>query len=317
LESLGKALTGTVLRRTKEDVLKRKLPTKIGGLAGSGEGMISVALPEDIERALAGVEEGTVSQERLRHALAVAKVPATWEVAQRVIDGGDKVVLFSTYTDVLHALAELCEEAKVLYVYITGETGSIDKSVAVKLFQGDDLKPEEEKWAKKNLGQWFLNLLRRVPVDQWDTKDVEIAKRKFGKAPEKWPHEIQVVLAQMVAASEGVTLTRADTLLFNDLDYMPTRHEQAEDRIYRKTKPGQPKHPAVFIGYMIADDPNGLDHKVLDNLQSKRKSMLHVYEGIGKDARSADKRTREAFIEALRQNPSPRHRPVANPTMGM
>ena len=303
LTKLGKDLSGFVLRRTKEEVLSKDLPKKIGGLAGGGEGFIKVNLPEEFSAALEQMAEDDTPRERLRHALAVAKVPATWEVAERVIDAGDKVVLFSTYTDVLHSFMELCDEAKVLYIVISGEVSTLGKSAMVKLFQGEPLETktgqDEEKWAKKNLGQWFLNLVRYVPTTDWSKADLEEARKRFGANEAKWPHEIQVVLAQMVAASEGVTLTRADTLLFNDFDYMPSRHEQAEDRIYRLSKSGKLPHPAVFIGYMYADDPTSIDKAIITGLFAKRSEILDVYDATDMNVGPAFKRVRDKFMKEL------------------
>lgn len=312
LRKLGKDLVGYVLRRTKEEVLKKDLPTKYGGIAQMPRGFIKYSLPADFAAALKEANEEGKSREAIRHALAVAKVPGTWEVAQRVIDAGDKVVLFSTYTDVLQAFAEFCNDAKVLYIVISGAISTIGKSAMVKLFQGEVLSTkegqDEEKWAKKNLGQWFLNLVRHVPVSEWKPEDVAEATKRFGKDERKWPHDIQVVLGQMVAASEGVTLTKADTLLFNDLDYMPSRHEQAEDRIYRLSKPDiPPPHGAVFIGYVYANDPAKLDQNILIGLQAKRAEIQTVYSNTSKEPDSEYAKLRKKFIEELKgkkRNPS-------------
>jgi len=321
--ALGRAMSGYVLRRTKEEVLKSDLPRKFGGIA-TGEGFLHAELPEGFGERLEemseggaigadGTVEGKAGFERLRHALAVAKVPATWEVAQRVIDAGDKVVLFSTYTDVLMAFAEICEDQGLLYIVISGAISTVGKSAMVKLFQEEPLSStkgnDELGWAEKNLGRWWLDLVQRVPEDEIKPKErAEIVKR-FGSNPDKWPHTIQVVLAQMVAASEGVTLTRADTLLFNDMDWMPSRHEQAEDRIYRLSKGGKLFHPTVYIGYLISNDPLGIDDTVLTGLQAKRADIQRVYRAIDKDARGKyGKMIKEQLkalsdASALRKNP--------------
>ena len=301
LLKLGKGLTGLVLRRTKEEVLSAFLPRKVGGLADPLETVIHVELPSEFRKAMEEAREEKVPFERLRHALAVAKVPATWEVAQRVIDAGDRIVLFSTYTDVMHSFVELCDAAKVLYVTISGQVDSIGKSAAVKLFQEEPLTDKEEKWVANNLGQWFLNLVRHVSTSEWKREDLAECVARFGKDERKWPHKIQVVVAQMVAASEGVTLTKADTLLFNDLDHMPSRHEQAEDRIYRLSKSGKLPHSAVFIGYLLADDPTGIDAKIFATLHAKRREIQDIYGSIGKDAAGSDKRLRDKFMGDLKR----------------
>lgn len=297
LLQLGRDVTGFVLRRTKEEVLSKDLPKKYGGFTGN-EGFIDVTLPREFKQSLKDAVDAEVPFERRRHMLAVAKVPATWEVAERVIDAGDKIVLFSTYTDVLHALAELCDEKRVLYVVISGQVSTLGKSAVVKLFQGEPLSTKKEanelKWAKKNLGQWFLNLVYYVPTTDtaWTQKDLDECAKRFGRDESKWPHKIQVVLAQMVAASEGVTLTQADTMLFNDFDHMPSRHSQAEDRIYRLSR-GGPPYPVVYIGYLFAEDPTNIDKGVLRGLRSKQAEIDDVYGEIGVDADGASRKIRD------------------------
>jgi hypothetical protein len=298
LLALGRDVTGFVLRRTKEEVLSKDLPKKYGGFMGN-EGFIDVNLPPAFRKELFSAALRKVPYERLRHMLAVAKVPSTWEVAERVIDAGDKIVLFSTYTDVLQSFVELCEEKRVLYVVISGQVSTLGKSAVVKLFQGEPLSSKKDanevKWAKKNLGQWFLNLVHYVPTSDkaaWSAKDLEECRKRFGSDEAKWPHKIQVVLAQMVAASEGVTLTQADTMLFNDLDHMPSRHSQAEDRIYRLSR-GGPPYPVVYIGYLLSNDPVGIDGGTLKGLRTKQSEINDVYGEIGFDGDAASHRISE------------------------
>jgi hypothetical protein len=297
LLALGQALTGFVLRRTKEEVLSRDLPKKVGGIAQAPAGFIEATLPREVLADIAETVEEGGNREKVRHALAVAKAPTTWEIAENMIDAGDKVVLFTTYTDVLHGFAELCQHKKVLYIVISGEVSTVGKSAQVNLFQGEPLSDQEEKWAKNNLGQWWLNLVRYVPTDEWNKADLAEARKRFGKDEAEWPHKIQVVLAQMVAASEGVTLTQADTLLFNDLDYMPSRHQQAEDRIYRLSKGGKLPHNSVYIGYVYANDPMGIDQNILLNLKSKMADINDVYRGTGKDTEGAAEKTRSTYLK--------------------
>jgi SNF2 family DNA or RNA helicase len=45
--------------------------------------------------------------------------------------------------------------------------------------------------------------------------------------------EIDVLVATTIAAKEGITLTRADTTLFIEREWVPAWEEQAEDRVYR------------------------------------------------------------------------------------
>lgn len=70
------------------------------------------------------------------------------------------------------------------------------------------------------------------------------AKELFQNDPKR-----RVLVASTLAAGIGLTLTAADTVVFADLLWSPSDHEQATDRVHRIT---QEKH--VFIYYMLFKD---------------------------------------------------------------
>ena len=57
-----------------------------------------------------------------------------------------------------------------------------------------------------------------------------------------------VFVGQIKAAGVGLTLTKAEIVIMNSLDWVPGTHEQAEDRAYRI---GQKE--TVNIYYMLMD----------------------------------------------------------------
>jgi len=70
-----------------------------------------------------------------------------------------------------------------------------------------------------------------------------------------------VFVGQIKAAGVGLTLTEAEVVIMNSLDWVPGNHEQAEDRAYRI---GQNK--TVNIYYMlIADTIDDLMWRILNN----------------------------------------------------
>lgn len=73
-----------------------------------------------------------------------------------------------------------------------------------------------------------------------------------------------VFVGQIKAAGVGLTLTAAEIVIMNSLDWVPGNHEQAEDRAYRI---GQNK--TVNIYYMLIDDT--IDTLVWDILNEKKK----------------------------------------------
>jgi SWI/SNF-related matrix-associated actin-dependent regulator 1 of chromatin subfamily A len=60
--------------------------------------------------------------------------------------------------------------------------------------------------------------------------------------------EVRVFLANIVAGGVGLNLTAATQVVFNDLDWVPANHWQAEDRAYRL---GQTR--TVNVSYMVAE----------------------------------------------------------------
>lgn len=81
--------------------------------------------------------------------------------------------------------------------------------------------------------------------------------------------KIKVFCGNIVAAGVGLTLTAADVVIFNDLDFVPANHAQAEDRAHRI---GQEKE--VHIIYNLVDDT--IDQYVYDILQRKKAVIEQV-----------------------------------------
>ena len=73
-----------------------------------------------------------------------------------------------------------------------------------------------------------------------------------------------VFIGQIKAAGVGITLTAAEIVIMNSLDWVPGNHEQAEDRAYRI---GQNK--TVNIYYMLIDET--IDTLVWEILTEKKK----------------------------------------------
>jgi SWI/SNF-related matrix-associated actin-dependent regulator 1 of chromatin subfamily A len=74
----------------------------------------------------------------------------------------------------------------------------------------------------------------------------------------------KVFVGQIKAAGVGLTLTKAEIVIMNSLDWVPGNHEQSEDRAYRI---GQ--NETVNIYYMLMDDT--IDTLVWDILNEKKK----------------------------------------------
>ncbi len=83
---------------------------------------------------------------------------------------------------------------------------------------------------------------------------------------------IRVFLANIIAGGIGTNLTAATQVVFNDLDWVPANHWQAEDRAYRI---GQTR--TVNVTYMVAADT--IDDFVQSVLEKKAALVSAVVDG--------------------------------------
>jgi SWI/SNF-related matrix-associated actin-dependent regulator of chromatin subfamily A-like protein 1 len=83
---------------------------------------------------------------------------------------------------------------------------------------------------------------------------------------------IRVFVANIIAGGVGLNLTAASQVVFNDLDWVPANHWQAEDRAYRI---GQTR--TVNVTYMIAG--RTLDDFVQSVLETKAALVTAVVDG--------------------------------------
>ena len=83
---------------------------------------------------------------------------------------------------------------------------------------------------------------------------------------------VQILAAQITAGGVGLNLTAARQVVFNDLDWVPVNHWQAEDRAYRI---GQQQ--AVNVTYMVGS--NTIDEFVKTVLETKSALIDQLVEG--------------------------------------
>ena len=84
---------------------------------------------------------------------------------------------------------------------------------------------------------------------------------------------VMVFIGQTAAAGEGLTLTSASYVVFNDLSLVPAMHSQAEDRCYRI---GQDKRVTVY--YHVAN--RKLDYVLWNMLESKMATISNFESGL-------------------------------------
>jgi SWI/SNF-related matrix-associated actin-dependent regulator 1 of chromatin subfamily A len=91
---------------------------------------------------------------------------------------------------------------------------------------------------------------------------------------DRFQHEadVRVFVANIIAGGTGLNLTAATQVVFNDLDWVPTNHWQAEDRAYRI---GQTR--TVNVTYFIARDT--IDDFVQTVLETKAALVNAIVDG--------------------------------------
>jgi len=153
---------------------------------------------------------------KVRTALHKAKFKAVAERLKDVIATGEKVVLFTCFTDGIERHKKILGDQAVT---ITGSDTSTKRMKAVDSFQTDPT--------------------------------------------------VRVALCNIIAGGVGINLTAGTHVIFQDLDWVPANHAQAEDRCYRL---GQDHR--VTVEYFHADGT--LDGYIATLLQQKMKLIAAV-----------------------------------------
>ena len=224
-------LHGTMLRRTKEEVLSLppKLRTWLPTTVAAG---IATREIREVVTLLLARRSGTsaASDERsrthllslltkARQKLAVAKVDTTLDLVRGAVEQGEKVIVFSCFDEPLQTLAKAFGSQAVV---LTGKVPSAKRQGLVDRFQKDD--------------------------------------------------EVRVFLANIIAGGTGLTLTAATQVVFNDLDWVPANHWQAEDRAYRI---GQTR--TVNVTYVVGEET--IDEFVQAVLEVKTALVRTIVDG--------------------------------------
>jgi len=120
-----------------------------------------------------------------------------------------------------------------------------------------------EKYKKKSviLDGRMSKIARQESVDRFQNED-----------------KIKIFIGNIKAAGVGITLTEADTVIMNDLSFVPADHSQAEDRAYRY---GQKN--SVLVYYPVFE--NTIEMTVYNILQ-KKKDIIDQVMGDGEYSES-------------------------------
>jgi SNF2 family DNA or RNA helicase len=249
LDELRVQLHGVMLRRTKDQVLD--LPPKIRQWlpVSVAEGTARKEMRRVLELLMQGAAERTVA--------------GTRRTPRREAPGQDRARLLAALSKARLALAK----AKVPSTLDLVE-GAVAQGEKVLVFTGFDAPA---KALADYFGSAAVLLTGATPaarrqklVDRFQKND-----------------DVRVFLANIVAGGVGLTLTAARQVVFNDLDWVPANHWQAEDRAYRI---GQTA--TVNVSYLVAADT--VDEFVQSALRVKAALVEQVVEGRDVDTGSAD-----------------------------
>jgi SWI/SNF-related matrix-associated actin-dependent regulator 1 of chromatin subfamily A len=214
LEELTVQLHGVMLRRSKGVVL---------------------ALPPKLRTwLLVDVPAGTGAREiRAVVDLLLRKTDQAREGAAGPGQGQDRdrIELLALLTKARQQLA--VAKAGATIDFVSGAVGQGEKVIVFSCFD------EPLQTFAKAFGKEAVLLTGRTPVKKRQAL-VDRFQQDDG---------VRVFLANIVAGGVGLNLTAASQVVFNDLDWVPANHWQAEDRAYRI---GQTR--TVNVTYLVGDD---------------------------------------------------------------
>lgn len=213
LDELREFTKDAILRRTKKEVLDlppKIVAPKIIGMPEEYQKRYDTAFEDYIEFlannptvAEEGIEEKVenilnakhlVELTKLKQVCSQAKLDAIVEDIRSAVAQGEKVIVFSQFTNTIDTLQAKLLEAKKASQY--GEAQEPIKSVTLK---GTHSMDE-----------------RQASVDAFQNDET-----------------VKVFIGNIKAAGVGITLTRATIVMFADMEWSPELHSQAEDRAHR------------------------------------------------------------------------------------
>jgi len=136
-----------------------------------------------------------------------------------------------TMLNMINDLRHICGQVKVNYAvdWITQYMTQTGKPIVVFTHHRDVLKRIAGKFKNVQTISGDVNSKKRQQI----VEDFQEGK-------------IDLLVCNTIAAKEGITLTRADTVLFIEREWVPTDEEQAEDRVYRIGQESDNVH-AVYL----------------------------------------------------------------------
>lgn len=113
--------------------------------------------------------------------------------------------------------------------------------------------------------------------------DGRMSKDKRQESVDRFQNEdkVKIFISNIVAGGVGITLTAAETVIMNDLSFVPAHHSQAEDRAYRY---GQKNN--VLVYYPVFENTIEM---IVYNILQKKKNIIDQVMGDGEYSESFTK----------------------------
>jgi SWI/SNF-related matrix-associated actin-dependent regulator 1 of chromatin subfamily A len=120
----------------------------------------------------------------------------------------------------------------------------------------------------------MINLLQDAYKRKCTVVDGRVKGQERQRRVDKFQNDkkTRLFIGQIKAAGTAITLTRASTVVFTELDWVPGHHLQAEDRVHRI---GQNKR--TFIYYLVAKET--IEERLCKVLQRKFRVIQSVLDG--------------------------------------
>lgn len=226
LDELYKFTHEAILRRRREDAIdlpeKQIQPVYLSNTNAQMYNDYINEYKEWVKSELENDNEPHITQHlahlvKVKQFLANDKINTTIELAEKAIENGKKVVIFTCFTETLRSFLKHFGEKQC--VYIDGSVSATGRQKAIDSFQ----------------------------------------KNK----------KINVFVGNIIAAGIGITLTEGEVMIFNDLDWVPANHAQAEDRIHRIGLKNN-----VLIYYPLIDETFDID--MFEKLIEKKKVINKI-----------------------------------------
>ena len=266
LDELRVQLHGVMLRRTKDEVLD--LPPKL-----------RTWLPVEVPEGTAARETRALLATLLRGALGRARGARSHDGPRRPRElGQDRVRLLADLTKVRVRIARV--KVANTIEFVEGVVAQGEKTIVFSSFD------EPVKRIAAHFGDRAVLLTGATPTAQRQAL-VDRFQQDDG---------VRVFVANLVAGGVGLNLTAARQVVFNDLDWVPANHWQAEDRAYRIGQRG-----SVNVTYFAAS--RTIDEFVSHVLRVKSALVGAVIDGTGEESPSGDLLAElESFVRALSPN---------------